>query len=84
MFECRLKNAISSANCVPWDYPIPPSMRGNYEFCNSSTAQEGQDESTLSRFEAVMNSGDSITNCDCLADCEEVVYKTQVLYISLK
>ena len=75
MFECRLKNVIRETNCVPWDYPMPPGHY--YPICNSSAAQDGM---TLSKFEAFMNSGDSIANCDCLADCEEVVYKTQVLF----
>ena len=78
MFECRLANAIRAAGCVPWDYPIPPSMNfeGSQEFCNSRSSENG---STLLRFDAFMNSGESMSNCECAADCEEVVYKTQVI-----
>ena len=79
MFECRLKSAIKAVGCVPWDYPMPPSM--SEEFCNSSFAENGSvDNSTLSRFDAFMNSGESISNCECLSDCEEVVYETQVIF----
>ena len=79
MFECRLKNAIRNVSCAPWDYPMPPSMKseGYLEFCNSSHAQGGG--STLSRFDDFMNSGDSISNCDCAPDCEAVVYESQVI-----
>ena len=80
MFECRLKSAIEAVGvgCVPWDYPIPPSLSLNPSkyFCNSSFAQNG---STLSLFDDFMNSGKSISNCDCLADCEEVVYERKVI-----
>ena len=82
MFECRLKSAIRGVGCVPWDYPMPPSMnfKGSEEFCNSRFDQNGSpDNSTLSRFDAFMNSGESISNCECLSDCEEVVYETQVI-----
>ena len=80
IFECRLKNAIKAVGCVPWDYPIPPSMskEGNKKFCNSSPEKNG---STLLRFDAFMNSGESMSNCECMADCEEVVYKTQVIFV---
>ena len=81
MFECRLRNAIDEVGCVPWDYPIPPTitMEGINQLCNSSFAHdETVENSTLSRFEAFMNSGESMTNCECLADCEEVVYEAQV------
>ena len=83
MFECRLKNAIRAIGCVPWDYPMPPSMssEGIKEFCNSSFAENGSvDNSTLSRFDAFMNNGESISSCECLSDCEEVVYETQVIF----
>ena len=23
LFECRLRNASSQTNCIPWDYPVP-------------------------------------------------------------
>ena len=81
MFECRLKNTIDEVGCVPWDYPMPKTItfEGSQNFCNSSFADtETVENSTLSRFEAFMNSGESITNCECMADCEEVVYEAQV------
>ena len=75
MFECRLNNAIDEVNCVPWDYPIPPKQHGS-EMCTSSIAQNGT--SKLARFEDFMNSKESIDGCNCLPDCEEVVYDAQV------
>ena len=79
MFECRLKNAINEAGCVPWDYPMPRSMslERNKKICNS-IYNETVKNSTLSKFHGFMNSGKSIANCECLSDCEEVVYEATV------
>ena len=28
LFECRLENTFSSVGCIPWDFPMPPSVEG--------------------------------------------------------
>ena len=40
-FECKLTNTFKSVGCIPWDYPIPPSLghEGNIPICNSSVKQ---------------------------------------------
>ena len=82
MFECRLKQTIDTIGCLPWDYPMPtsPSLDRKKGMCTSSVAQNDTAAmSQLARFDAFMNSAESITNCECPADCEEVVYDTQVI-----
>ena len=81
IFECRLKNTLNHVKCVPWDYPIPPSLINsqNVEMCNSSYKQsETPADSKLATFENYMNSKESIENCNCLPDCEQQVFETQV------
>ena len=36
VFECRLKYAITKANCIPWDYPVPSGIdEAEYDMCVS-------------------------------------------------
>ena len=78
IFECRVKNAFNIVKCIPWDYPIPPTlMRSqNIQICNSS--RETNQESELELFDNYMNSRESIENCDCMPDCEQQSFETQV------
>ena len=83
IFECRLRNAFDAVGCIPWDYPIPPSIEEHDQIriCNSSREEnENISESDLAKFSAYMNSEKSITNCSCYSDCEEQSFKIQVIY----
>ena len=87
IFECRLNNTYKAIRCMPWDYPIPPDIEegGNeIRMCNSSSEQkDSTSESDLAKFEDFMKSDKSTSNCDCLPECEEESFKTQVIiYIS--
>ena len=35
LFECRLKNTFSYVGCIPWDFPIPPSVEKEVPICTS-------------------------------------------------
>ena len=77
-------NTFQYVGCIPWDYPIPPSL-GDEEsipICNSRIkAGEVISNSSLARFNERMNSQESGMDCDCLADCEqEVRFETQVSF----
>ena len=78
IFECRLKNTLNHVGCIPWDYPMPLSLINSQhvEMCNSS--YKINSGSKLATFENHMNSKESIENCDCLPDCEQQVFETQV------
>lgn len=73
LFECRLRFAAKKAGCIPWDYPMPKNM-SDVPLCKSSN----QDK-TLEEFGIQMDSKASLSNCNCLSNCEEVEYETQVL-----
>ena len=75
MFECRLKFAIISSGCIPWDYPVPGGMdEAKFDVCVAN--KNGSD--TLASFQQVMDSEKSIRNCKCIPDCQEVKYEPQV------
>ena len=79
-FECKLTNTFKSVGCIPWDYPIPPSL-GDGEsipICNASVRQG--DMSSLAEFNHYMDDAKSVENCgQCLPDCEQDVrFETQV------
>ena len=81
-FECRLKNTYQSVGCIPWDYPIPPSLGEEQDIpmCNSRFNKTISD-SSLTRFNHFMDSKESGKDCNCLADCEqEVRFETQVIF----
>ena len=73
LFECRLRNASSNTNCIPWDYPVPKDLDG-IDICLAW--QNGTDK--LRKFNAIMDDPEVINSCKCLPDCEEVTYETQV------
>ena len=84
LFECRLENAFELTGCIPWDYPIPPSLEKEHNYqikmCNSSKPEdENLAQSDLAKFDDYMSEEDSVRNCSCLPDCEEVVFETQVI-----
>ena len=83
IFECRLKYTFSHVKCIPWDYPVPPSLvkSKHVEMCDSSySSSETPADSKLATFENYMNSKESIEDCNCLPDCEQQVFETQVSY----
>ena len=77
LFECRLRNAPSHTGCIPWDYPVPQDMEGidGMEICLAW--ENGRDK--LKEFNSIMDDPRVIDSCDCLPDCEEVNYETQVV-----
>ena len=87
IFECRLKNTYNYVKCIPWDYPIPPSLINSehVEMCDSSynysySSSETPADSKLATFENFMDSEESIEDCNCLPDCDQQVFETQVSY----
>ena len=80
IFECKLKNTYKSVGCIPWDYPIPPSLgeEKDIAMCNSIFNLTIAD-SSLARFNDFMDNKEAGKDCDCLPDCEqEVRFETQV------
>ena len=95
-FECRLKFAARKAGCVPWEYPLPTSRDFNWTslpFCLSSTKtnaslEVGNGTSSLAVFESLMNVVESQQEeggqgCDCMPNCEQIEYDTQVYMMDL-
>ena len=74
LFECRIRYAADQAGCIPWDYPMPKNM-SEIPLCKLSV-----DEQTLLKFEQFMDSEASLRNCNCLSNCQEVKYETQVSF----
>ena len=72
-FECRLRFAALSTGCIPWDYPVPEDLR-SIDICLSM--HDGKN--LLKEFNLKMEDPDSVKGCDCLPDCEETTYETQV------
>ena len=76
-FECRIKHSILESHCVPWEYPTPLGLEADWNgfpICTSVSGNKG-----LAKFERAMNSAKSLKDCDCLPNCEEVAFETQVL-----
>ena len=82
LFQCRLERAFNYSGCIPWDYPIPPSLdRENtkIKMCNSLVEQNGSIyESDLAIFHDFMNTEDTQSSCNCQPNCEEVIFESQV------
>ena len=75
-FECRLNKAFQRVRCIPWDYPVPPAvLKEQQEEVRICTAGPG---GNLSEFEAFMDSAESISDCKCEPDCDEVTFETHV------
>ncbi len=74
-FECRLQYAANKSGCIPWDYPIPKGFSG-LPICTLSSADPNMDGLVI--FENAMDSADSLSGCECLPNCEETQYRTQV------
>ena len=75
-FECRLRNSAKKAGCVPWDYPLPTNI--SEIICRNSEGEDDKERS-LEAFDAFMKSQESLRGCQCLPNCEEVAYETQVI-----
>ena len=77
-FDCRLRYAINRSRCLPWDYPSLGEE--SLPICRSDmTDADGRRVNNLLEFETALNSNESLTGCKCLPNCEEIVYKTQVI-----
>ena len=79
MFECKLENTYKSVGCIPWDYPIPPSLgkEEDIPMCTSTFSQTSAN-SSLARFNHFMNN-EAVKTCNCLPDCEqETRFEAQV------
>ena len=88
LFQCRLENSFNHSGCIPWDYPIPPTLEKEntkIKVCNS-LAEPGHlveqnisiYESDLAIFHDYMNQEKSLSNCNCQPNCEEVIFESQV------
>ena len=77
MFECRLNYAITSSGCIPWNYPVPGGLEeSNFDICVANSY--GLNSSNLALFQQLMDSEESMANCECSPDCEQVTYEPQV------
>jgi len=74
IFECRIKNAYKRAGCIPWDYPLPESLK-MAERCYSLESNRGKD---LIKFHNAMNAPDITQGCSCEPDCEFHTYDFQI------
>ena len=78
MFECRLKYAIINSGCIPWNYPVPGGMNeAEFDVCVAHIQKEN-DTSNLALFHILMESEESMVNCNCIPDCEQVTFEPQV------
>lgn len=77
MFECRLRYAAMNSRCIPWDYPVPGGQEeSNFDVCVANS--NGANISNLALFQKLMDSEESMANCYCSPDCEQVTFKPQV------
>ena len=84
-FECRLRYSAMRANCTPWNYPVPHGL-DDIGICTRKFTYVKSDmiyKSYSELFTDLMNDPQSLKNCDCLPNCEEVSYETQVGFIYL-
>ena len=75
LYHCALREATSVARCVPWDQPRHPTLDNPVPLCtrNSSAVFRGT-------FDTVYESAaeGAFQGCQCLENCEEVVYEYKV------
>ncbi len=74
IFECRMARAAQSAKCAPWDYPTP----GNISELPICIADKMDQDNAIRNFEENMSSQETLSGCNCLPNCEEVSFITQV------
>ena len=81
IFECSMEFAINTVGCLPWDFPVPLKWENAHlEICNSSNPAT---INHLLRFYEAMNNDTNLKACDCMPDCETIIYDTQVLKLNL-
>ena len=68
LFECKVRYVANKTGCTPWDFPVPEELSA-LRFCNGDH---------LFRFNQLLDNPISQQGCDCLPDCEEVTFETQV------
>ncbi len=82
LFECRLRHAMKTTNCLPWDYPEPLNQTLNAAGRNICVIDDHVTlPSPVRAFDRAMGSADATKGCSCPSNCEEVVFETQVHYI---
>ena len=69
LFECKVRFAANKTGCTPWDFPVPADL-SDMRFCTTTD---------LFKFNKLLDNPVSQESCDCLPDCEEVTFETQVL-----
>ncbi len=79
LFECRLRFSMRRSGCIPWEYPHP-SEPPAFDFTHICSSNPNNTINPIAVFEDAMNSPESMEDCNhCLPNCEEVVFKTQVI-----
>ena len=74
---------MKAGYCIPWDYTTPIDGAKNwntFDMCFSNTGDYdfyGQ-KNGLALFEKAMNSNEPLKDCNCLPNCEETAFETQV------
>ena len=77
IFECSLKFAIEEVGCLPWDFPTPIKWENaSLAVCNSHTRHTNS-KNDLIRFYDAMKNDTNLKNCDCVPDCEGIIYEAQ-------
>ncbi len=73
VLECKLRHAVSKCNCSAWDYP---KVDQEADVCLGKDSHQC--------FHAVMERSTVGTDCDCLTDCEQVMYDFDVQVSALQ
>jgi hypothetical protein len=76
-FECVLNQAIDQVGCLPWDYPVPPVKQSKVIPVCTAHQNRGDGKDILELFNAAMDNGSNLHHCDCMSDCEAVIYDSQ-------
>ena len=78
IFECSVKFAIEKVGCLPWDFPVSSAWDDtNLEICYSINT-ESQSFNKVAMFYEAMHNDSNLKQCQCLPDCEQTIYDTQV------
>ena len=78
ILECSLRFAMDHVGCVPWDFPVPMKQTGDeIPVCHSNYGFMNTMKNTLMQFFDAMNNQSNLRTCECMPDCEAVLYESQ-------
>ncbi len=67
LWECRLRQATNACNCTAWNFP---RVQSSASICFY--------QESIKCFSSVMDSKLPVSNCECLNDCEHILYDVDV------